>query len=393
MRGKKRATPAMKAGTEIHKKLEQEVHETVAVETKTPEDRFGLNLLNMIQGLRTLRETGMTREFTVFAIVRGMFVQGVIDEISYTKAIEQVYSVRDVPSNTDEDDGGVKLPKKRGRKKKEKSGANSDDSKKKQSLMSDFVTSTPAAVNLNVAYISDCKTRLRDSLPSASQSRGTELQLMLYHFLLTTMASSVQSAAGLYSNSSLSSASDNPSGGVTGENLFSQIFAVRKLNPYANLTDGFLAQMAPLLAESDSEMDSDPTHSATLPDIIRFPTLTHIMDNPTLSGLIQLLDTSFSISIPSLSNTLAVSYRSQQSSRLLGTKTVEYSTKRMEAHLDQVLQWWQGQRTTMGVPIEEAWKCRSCDFADECEWRLRKIEEMKVEKEKEGEGEKEKQVK
>ncbi|KAF8421469.1 exonuclease V a 5' deoxyribonuclease-domain-containing protein [Tirmania nivea] len=376
VRGKKRRTPAMKAGTKIHKKLEREVHETVIVDTDTPEDRFGLKLLNIIQGLKTLRETGMTRELPVFALVRGMFIQGVIDEISYTKPIEKVYSVRDEPSSAGEDDVCVKLPKKRGRKKKGENEANSDDLKKQQSLMSNFIAPILIKANLNVAYISDCKTRLRDSLPTVSQFQGAELQLMLYHFLLTRMASSVQSAAEIYSRSSFSSASAGKSANVTCEDLFSQLFAARKLDPHANFTDRFLAQMAPLLDESDLEMDSD---SITSPEIVRFPTLTHILDNPTLSGLVQLLNIAFFMSIPSLSNTLAVSYRSQQSSRLLATKTVEYNTKRMEAHLDQVLQWWQGQRVAEGVPIEEAWKCRSCEFADECEWRLQKIMEIEVE--------------
>lgn len=387
VRGKKRTTPAMKAGTKIHKKLEREVHEVVPVKTKTPEDRFGLKLLNIIQGLRTLRETGMTRELPVFALVRGMFVRGIIDEISYTAPIEKVYSVRDGSSSADEGDGGVKLPKMRGRKKKEENEANSDDLKKQQSFMSNFIASTPTKANLNVAYISDCKTRFRDSLPTTSQFQGTELQLMLYHFLLTTMASSVQSAAEIYLRSSPSSALADTSAVVTGEDLFSQLFATQKLDPYANLTDEFLAQVAPLvdesdlgMDESDLEMDSDSVHITTSPGMVNFPTFTHITDNPTLAGLIQLLNISFSMSIPSLSNTLAVSYRSQKSSRLLATKAVEYSTKRTGAHLDQVLQWWQGQRATVGVPIEEAWKCQSCEFADECEWRLQKIEEMEVER-------------
>lgn len=383
VRGKKRSTPAMKAGTKIHKELEKEVHETVAVETETPEDRFGLRLFDMIQRLRGLRENGMTRELPVFALVRGMFVQGVIDEISYTKPIEEVYSVRDESTSASEDDGGVKLPRKRGRKKKKgEIEAKSDDLKKQQSFMSNFIAPVPIKADLNVAHISDCKTRLRDSLPTASQFRGAELQLMLYHFLLTTMASSVQSAAEIYSRSSPSSTSAGVSTIVTGEDLFSQLFAARKLNPHANFTDGFLAQIISLLDESDLEMDSDSTHSITSPGIVRFPTSAHIMENPTLSGLVQLLNISLPMSIPSLSNTLAVSYRSQQSSRLLATKTVEYSKERMEAHLDQVLQWWQGQRATVGVPIEEAWKCRSCDFADECEWRLHKVEEMAREREK-----------
>ena len=41
------------------------------------------------------------------------------------------------------------------------------------------------------------------------------------------------------------------------------------------------------------------------------------------------------------------------------------------------MQWWRGDRPAQGVEIEEAFKCRSCDFADDCEWRLKKVDEAK----------------
>ncbi|GBB90622.1 hypothetical protein RclHR1_17620002 [Rhizophagus clarus] len=34
-----------------------------------------------------------------------------------------------------------------------------------------------------------------------------------------------------------------------------------------------------------------------------------------------------------------------------------------------------GYRIPEGVPIEDAWKCQNCDFAENCEWRLNKIKE------------------
>jgi exonuclease V len=33
------------------------------------------------------------------------------------------------------------------------------------------------------------------------------------------------------------------------------------------------------------------------------------------------------------------------------------------------MNWWKGERTPRGVEVMEAWKCRICEFADECEWR------------------------
>jgi exonuclease V len=37
--------------------------------------------------------------------------------------------------------------------------------------------------------------------------------------------------------------------------------------------------------------------------------------------------------------------------------------------------WWKGAREAKGVEIEEAFKCRICDFAESCTWRKTKVEE------------------
>lgn len=73
----------MKQGTTIHKTLEDEVHTTVSVEVATKEDALALRIWNIIQGLCTLREFGMTRELEVWGLVDGELVNGVIDQLSY----------------------------------------------------------------------------------------------------------------------------------------------------------------------------------------------------------------------------------------------------------------------------------------------------------------------
>ena len=64
--GKKKRTPAMKQGTKIHKALEDEVHRMEPVTILTKEDGWGLRIWNVIQGLRTLKETGCTRELEIW---------------------------------------------------------------------------------------------------------------------------------------------------------------------------------------------------------------------------------------------------------------------------------------------------------------------------------------
>lgn len=374
VRGKKKTSPEMEVGHRIHKDLEREDHETVVVKPVTPEDRWGLKLLNIIQGLKNLRETGQTRELPIFAYVNGVFVRGIIDELSYKKPIEMAHQKLKAKLATidAETSGGGGAPKKRKARTKSK-----PESIQKETGVANDVLSTPSR---RVAFISDYKTRARDSLPTASQFRGTELQLMLYHFILTTMATSVEVAAKVFSGDSKTEPASTARSDLPDEDMFSRIFDLGGLNPSAHLSDCFLAELASHFDESDSEMESGSPPQRLQ---IRFPTLSHLLESPTLAGLINLLNLSFKMSIGTLSNTLGVSYRRQQDSALFATKVVEYDNQRLEEHLVDVLQWWRGERGAVGVPIEEAWKCRSCEFADECQWRLQKIEEIKAEKERE----------
>ena len=44
------------------------------------------------------------------------------------------------------------------------------------------------------------------------------------------------------------------------------------------------------------------------------------------------------------------------------------------------LPYWRGSRRPIGVEIEEAWKCQNCDFAEECEWRIKKAAKLSKKK-------------
>jgi exonuclease V len=81
--GRKARTEQMAAGSRMHKVLEDQVHETVRVEVATREDAMGVRMWNMIQGLQTLAETGLTREVQVWGMVGGQVVSGVIDGLGW----------------------------------------------------------------------------------------------------------------------------------------------------------------------------------------------------------------------------------------------------------------------------------------------------------------------
>lgn len=60
-------TVAMAAGTEVHEKLEAEIHEVVTVPTESREDDFAVQVLNLVQGVRELLASGVSRETPVWA--------------------------------------------------------------------------------------------------------------------------------------------------------------------------------------------------------------------------------------------------------------------------------------------------------------------------------------
>jgi len=46
------------------------------------------------------------------------------------------------------------------------------------------------------------------------------------------------------------------------------------------------------------------------------------------------------------------------------------------SYIYQVLEWWDGKRSTKGVEIEEAYKCRTCEFEEGCSWRAAKVAKL-----------------
>ncbi|XP_048413089.1 exonuclease V isoform X3 [Stegostoma tigrinum] len=78
--------------------------------------------------------------------------------------------------------------------------------------------------------------------------------------------------------------------------------------------------------------------------------------------------------IPNI-DTMKIEYCYQADASLIGTEVVYFEEEWVKSELKHYCSFWKGQREAKGVDIEEAWKCRSCDFADICEWRHSKAEE------------------
>jgi len=336
--GRKKRTPAMKEGTRVHKVLEEQVYTTVRVEVQTREDAWGLRIWNVIQGLRTLRDTGQTRELEIWGIIDGMVINGVIDELSYTCP------------DTDLEESLQK---------------NRDEPPPDQTTIADFfkaagaksleqATKSKRQTHSQKVYLCDVKTRGGRSVPSASAFKPTKIQLMLYHRLLSALAANTVD--------------------------FSILASRYNLDATKVLSDEFITQVGSLNDEVFYDAPAEPgSQDSTLNG--SQDSMSILLAHNTLNLLWSLMMTEFQLTLPdgadSLGRILKAEYRSRDNGEIVGTKTLAMDDLELTIFISREMEWWKGERQAEGVVVEEAFKCRSCDFADDCEWRLKKVDEAR----------------
>lgn len=378
--GRKKPTAAMKQGTVAHKILEDQVHVTLPVDIPTREDGWALRIWNVIQSLRTLRTTGMTREFEVWGTVDGEIVTGVIDQISNEcpdpelEASEEgrFSAIHTSPSMIQE--GGVSI---------------NDyflSASQGAHLLSDLSQTGQVSENNQVDipqseskskqkskftyYILDVKTRQgkNPSVPTLSSSsfRPTALQLQLYYHFLTRLI-------------------------TTEETTIEAIASRYNLDVNAPFSDSFLAQMLALNEQFETESNpSNPTDDIPFP--LEYNNLSSLWDLMKSQLRMTFLDPSSlesSMDDPnkeaalSLSPLLTAAYISppdpdspQKAVSYIGSRSFIFESYKLYAYLNNAMRWWHGLRPPRGVQVWDAWKCRMCDFYDECEWRKEKDEEV-----------------
>ncbi|KAF1916270.1 exonuclease V a 5' deoxyribonuclease-domain-containing protein [Ampelomyces quisqualis] len=315
--GRKPRTQAMRNGSKIHQKLEDEVHTTVPVQVHSKEDRFGLRMWNAISGLRCLRETGLTRELEVWGVLEGQVVNGIIDELSYT-CPNPVFEEQLERARAEKDGGVVPLP--RGQ----------------TTIAQAFAKSTPQATDDawvgslepdRQVYIADVKTRSVRSVPAGASLRPTWMQLMLYRKLLESLSLNT----------------------VDAETVLAR-YDVRPLEPF---TPSFL----------DGIGGIGPDNEAA--------------NYPNLLSLWALLVTQMQVTFPStsLSPILRAEFRYAKTGDVIGSELIVYETEVIDKYISEEMAFWKGTREANGVELEDAFKCRICDFAENCTWRKTKVEE------------------
>lgn len=337
--GRKTRTAAMRGGTKVHQSLEDQVHTTVQVQITSKEEAFALRLWNIIQGLRTLRDTGFTRELEVWGIVNGHFVNGVIDEISYTN-----------PNAEFGQDPG------------------SQDQNAQQSSIKTYFES-----NQRQVYLTDVKTRGAATLPSGAAVRPAKVQLFLYHRLLSDMAAAklefttVFKRYGLRADVRFSDSFMAEIGGLHDEVFYDADSDVESSASQSNPPG---SASAPQSRYPDSSPNLEPLMTSS-PDLIRYRTLQEIV--PLLQSELQ---TTFPQGRKSMGEVLSVQYRHRSDGHIIGNQVFPVDADALNKYLDYNLAWWEGQREPDGVAIEEAYKCRTCEFAESCQWRKDKEAEF-----------------
>lgn len=54
---------------------------------------------------------------------------------------------------------------------------------------------------------------------------------------------------------------------------------------------------------------------------------------------------------------------------IIGTTKFQFDAFILESHLESVMSFWEGRREPRGVELEDTWKCNTCEYRDDCEWR------------------------
>ena len=397
----------MKTGSTIHKTLEDEIYTTVSVEITTREDALALRIWNVIQGLRMLREYGITRELEVWGVVDGELVNGVIDQLSYecpdpeleataasyyadveaSRAVMPEYQMSLSDYLLSPTQGGKRLsdvfsPDEAEQQQQQQQQQSSPDSAAGGSSHSE------EAYNLPRVYLTDVKTRNSNSVPTVKSSsfRPTLLQLQMYYHMLNGM--------------------------VTGDDVTIEMIAARYgLDPARRFTDAFINEVGGLndqffdaLSSSSPEANPDSSTPGSSQDstsmLLTHSNLTQLWalmkDQLRLTFLLPSAPPSSSSSppvssapsIPSefqprmlepyatvISPLLTARYLSSTPAdddlqpRVLGSRSFLFDPTSMMSYLTDQMEWWRGTRAPRGVEVMDAWKCRICEFNNECTWR------------------------
>ncbi|KAH0838104.1 exonuclease V a 5' deoxyribonuclease-domain-containing protein [Lanmaoa asiatica] len=184
----------LKRGKSVHKALEDELRpEKIIVRVVSEEERFGLRLVQLIDGFNQLVTDGITRELPVFAITHTQVVLGVIDEVLRSPLTQgsqdHVISPRSPPTSS-----SGSPPKKKQRLRQiasfvpdlpTRAPATNTDCAAESTSNTSHATRIPG--DPYELRIVDYKTRRSSNTPLDEDSLSPRLQLMMYYRMLSSL--------------------------------------------------------------------------------------------------------------------------------------------------------------------------------------------------------------
>ncbi|KAK4161090.1 exonuclease V [Cladorrhinum sp. PSN259] len=363
--GRRKRTEAMKQGTKIHEALEREVFTPVVVTAATNEEHMAMRVWNMIEGFRTLRDTGLTRELQVWGMVDGNVVSGVIDSVSYENPDPELED--DVVSSR---------------------GGSQSSSQRLADLLPPGSQERKTEI-----FITDVKTRSTPNPPSKPQVHTSIIQLFLYHRFLSEMASDRLDYFHVFERY-----------GVNPDKPFSEAFMAQMdvISPTTTTDSSPIGKMNnhhfnQTIYPSDSDSETTSNFETAISSLSRLTPDASNPRYPTLRSLIPLLKFEIQLTIPhgasDIGKIVAVEYRYRGSNPIFEQDSAESSIENeeddpqagrvicvnsffvepatLDLYLEETMGWWKGDREPRGVSLDEAFKCRTCEFAEECDWRAR----------------------
>ncbi|KAJ5082362.1 hypothetical protein N7532_011405 [Penicillium argentinense] len=401
--GRKRRTSAMKKGSVVHKSLEDELYTTVPVEITTKEDAWALRIWNVIQGLRLLREYGVTRELEVWGLIDGEVVNGVIDQLSYKCPDSELEKTA---AGFYEDAAASRVASPEYQMSLSDFLLSSSQGGRRLSDIADIehVEESPpvdeesmAVFGLPRIYMTDVKTKANGSAPTVKSTsfRPTLLQLQLYYHMLNRLITSDDVNIDV-----LATRYDFDSERPFTEPFISEVGCLN--NEFFDADSSEEPILDDLPDPDDAGRRSSGSPSASRPPKSSQESTDILVTHRNLSSLWGYMkkqlrftflhspspnSSSVAPSIPShsqpkmleeyhtlLSPVLTARYVSSTPTsdlqpRHIGSRSFLFDPDHMKSYITEQMEWWRGQRDPRGVNVVEAWKCRICEFNDECTWR------------------------
>lgn len=406
----------LKRGTFVHKKLERELNpEKTVVQVATDEEHWGVRIVDMLLSIHSLLAQGHAREMPVFGFVQGHIITGIIDEL-----IRETAGSPDSPKRLRSPASTPRKCKKRRQLFKLSKGqsvnthfASSSDCKFIDLAFDESQTEDLTAPRCyqHTLHLIETKTRRRESLPSDEDALPSRLQLMLYHRLLSSLISPEIpfDFTRLWDETNVDPARP------FSETFLSQ--AGSSLGTYPAFT--CLDDLTVFWRNATLELDIpgiDPClqliyrrqqplefkEDITTPSPARDPSISQFLSSPpnkifdldteeSSAELLWALQESWlrhlndvsgkSVSndaIPPVFEPSASTFKAVDLYKIIGTKEFNLDDDFLDDYLTGVLDWWMGRRRPRGVSATQTWRCNSCEYMSDCEWRTERALEIKV---------------